>query len=69
MTRKATTMALSLTGEARATLAALARSRTAPAHHVKRSVIVLHLVNRHDASEIAASSVSTASGSPDALAA
>ena len=43
MPRKATTMALSLTEEARSTLAALARSRTAPAHHVERSAIILHL--------------------------
>ena len=51
---KATTMALSLTEEARSTLAALARSRTAPAHHVERSAIILHLADRRDASEIAA---------------
>ena len=44
MPRKATTMALSLTEEARSTLAALARSRTAPAHHVERSAIILHLM-------------------------
>jgi transposase len=54
MPRKATTMALSLTEEARSTLAALARSRTAPAHHVERSAIILHLADRRDASEIAA---------------
>jgi transposase len=54
MPRKATTMALSLTEEARTTLAALARSRTAPAHHVERSAIILHLADRRDASEIAA---------------
>jgi transposase len=53
MPRKAATMALSLTEEARSTLAALARSRTAPAHHVERSAIILHLADRHDASEIA----------------
>jgi hypothetical protein len=47
-------MALSLTEEARSTLAALARSRTAPAHHVERSAIILHLADRRDASEIAA---------------
>ena len=54
MPRKATTMALSLTEEARSTLAALARSRTAAAHHVERSAIILHLADRRDASEIAA---------------
>jgi hypothetical protein len=54
MPRKATTMALSLTEEARSTLAALARSRTAPTHHVERSAIILHLADRRDASEIAA---------------
>src|ERR1700722_13204268 len=51
---KATTMALSLTEEARSTLAALARSRTAPARHVERSAIILHLADRRDATEIAA---------------
>ena len=54
MPRKATTMALSLTEEARSTLAALARSRTAPAHHVERSAIILHLADRCDTGEIAA---------------
>lgn len=54
MPRKASTMALCLTEEVRTTLSALARSRTAPAHHVERSVIILHLADRHDASEIAA---------------
>jgi transposase len=54
MPRKPTPMALSLTEEARATLADLARSRTAPAHHVERSAIILHLADWHDASEIAA---------------
>ena len=53
MPRKATTMALCLTEEARSTLSALARSRTAPAHHVERSAIILHLADRRDASEIA----------------
>ncbi|HEX4145271.1 MAG TPA: IS630 family transposase [Pirellulales bacterium] len=47
-------MSLSLTEEARSTLAALARSRTAPAHHVERSAIILHLADRRGASEIAA---------------
>jgi transposase len=54
MPRKAATMALSLSEEARSSLAALARSRTAPAHHVERSAIILHLADRRDASEIAA---------------
>jgi hypothetical protein len=54
MPRKAAAMALSLTEEARSTLAALARSRTAPAHHVERSAIILNLADRRDASEIAA---------------
>ena len=54
MPRKATTMALSLTEEARSSLAALARSRTAPAHHVERSAIILHLADQHDVSEAAA---------------
>jgi hypothetical protein len=52
MPRKATTMALSLTEEARSTLAVLARSRTAPTHHVERSAIILHLAAHRDASEI-----------------
>jgi transposase/DNA-directed RNA polymerase specialized sigma24 family protein len=47
-------MALSLTEEARSTLSALARSRTAPAHHIERSAIILHLAEYRDASEIAA---------------
>lgn len=54
MPRKATTMALSLTDEVRSTLSALARSRTAPAHHIERSAIILHLADRRGASEIAA---------------
>lgn len=54
MPRKATTMVLSLTEEAHSSLAALARSRTAPAHHVERSAIILYLADRRDASEIAA---------------
>jgi transposase len=53
MPRKATTMALCLTEEARATLSALARSRTAPTHHVERSAIILHLADRREASVIA----------------
>jgi transposase len=54
MPRKATTLAPDLTEEVRATLTALARSRTAPAHHVERSAIILHLADRRDATEIAA---------------
>ncbi len=54
MPRKAATLALCLTEEARATLTALARSRTAPAHHVERSAIILHLADQRDATEIAA---------------
>ena len=54
MPRKAATLALDLTEEVRATLTALARSRTAPAHHVERSAIILHLADRRDATEIAA---------------
>jgi transposase len=54
MPRKAATLALCLTEETRATLSALARSRTAPAHHVERSAIILHLADRRDATEIAA---------------
>jgi hypothetical protein len=53
MPRKGATMAMCLTEEARATLSALARSRTAPAHHVERSAIILHLADRRDASAIA----------------
>jgi hypothetical protein len=53
MPRKATTMSLCLAEEARSRLSALARSRTAPAHHVKRSAIILQLADRHDATEIA----------------
>jgi transposase len=52
--RKANVIELSLTDEARATLSALARSRTAPAHHAERSAIILHLADRHTASETAA---------------
>jgi transposase len=54
MPRKARTMALSLTEEARSALSALARSRTAPAHHIERSAIILHLAEHRDAREIAA---------------
>ena len=54
MPRKAATLALDLTEEVRARLTALARSRTAPAHHVERSAIILHLADRRDATEIAA---------------
>ena len=54
MPRKAKVMALSLTDETRATLSVLARSRTAPAHHVERSAIILHLADRRSASETAA---------------
>jgi hypothetical protein len=53
MPRKAATLALCLTEETRTTLSALARSRTAPAHHVERSAIILNLVDHHDVSEIA----------------
>ena len=54
MPREAATLALCLTEETRATLTALARSRTAPAHHVERSAIILHLADQRDATEIAA---------------
>ena len=54
MPRKAATLALCLTKETRVTLTALARSRTAPAHHVERSTIILHLADQRDATEIAA---------------
>jgi hypothetical protein len=63
-------MAPSLTDETRSMLAVLARSRTAPAHHVERSAIILHLADRHSASETAAALGITASGShaaPDGL--
>src|SRR4030095_3335065 len=52
--RKVATLALCLTEETRVTLTALARSRTAPAHHVERSAIILHLADQRDATEIAA---------------
>jgi transposase len=54
MPRKPTTMSLCLTEEARFKLSALARSRTASAHHVERSAIILHLADRRDATDIAA---------------
>jgi hypothetical protein len=54
MPRKPAALALCLTEETRTRLGALARSRTAPAHHVERSAIILHLVDQHDGSEIAA---------------
>lgn len=54
MPRKSATLALCLTDETRATLSALARSRTAQAHHVERSAIILQLADKRDATEIAA---------------
>jgi transposase len=54
MPRRAKVMAPSLTDETRSMLAVLARSRTAPAHHVERSAIILHLADRRSASETAA---------------
>jgi len=54
MLRKPATLALCLTEETRTRLSALARSRTAPARHVERSAIILHLGDRYDVSEIAA---------------
>ena len=54
MPGKTATLALCLTEETPARLRALVRSRTTPAHHVKRSPIILHLVDQHDATEIAA---------------
>jgi transposase len=54
MPRRAKVMAPSLTEETRSILAVLARSRTAPAHHVERSAIILHLADRRSASETAA---------------
>jgi transposase len=54
MPRKATPMALCLTDDDRSTLYDLARSRTAPAHHVERSAIILQMAEHRDASEIAA---------------
>ena len=53
MPRKAATLALCLTEQTRVTLIALARSRTAPAHHVERSAIILRLADQRDATEIA----------------
>jgi transposase len=46
-------MALCLTDDDRSILCDLARSRTAPAHHVERSAIILHMAEHRDASEIA----------------
>ena len=54
MPRKAKVVALSLTEETRSALSVLAHSRTAPAHHVERSAIILHLADRRSASETAA---------------
>src|SRR5215470_14984861 len=54
MPRRAKMMAPSLTEETRSALAVLARSRTAPAHHVERSAIILHLADQRSASETAA---------------
>ena len=54
MPSKPATLALCLTEETRARLSAPARFRTGPAHHVERSAIILHLVDQHDVSEIAA---------------
>jgi transposase len=53
MPRRAKVMAPSLTDETRSMLAVLARSRTAPAHHVERSAIILQLADRRSASETA----------------
>jgi hypothetical protein len=60
--RKAT-MALCLTEETRSALSAIVRSRTAPAHHVERSAIILHPADRRGASETPQPWASTASGS------
>jgi hypothetical protein len=54
MPRKAATLALCLTDETRARLSTFARSRTAPAHHVERLAIILHLADQRDVTEIAA---------------
>jgi len=56
MPRKAKVMALSLTDETRSTLSELARSRTAPAHNVERSAIVLQLADRRSERHAAVSS-------------
>jgi Winged helix-turn helix len=53
MPRQAKVMELALTDEARSTLSVLARSRTAPAHHIERSAIILHLADRRSTSETA----------------
>src|SRR5580704_1125816 len=44
---------VSLRDKTRSTLSELARSRTAPAHHVERSAIILHLADQRSASETA----------------
>ncbi|MGC8698043.1 MAG: hypothetical protein ACP5Q0_06170, partial [Halothiobacillus sp.] len=43
-----------LTEETRTRLSELARSRTAPAHHVERSAVILHLADQNDVNEVAA---------------
>ena len=53
MPRKAEVKAVSLSDKTRSTLSELARSRTAPAHHVERSAIILHLADQRSASETA----------------
>ena len=57
MPRRAKVMAPSLTDETRSMLPVLARSRTAPAHHVERSAIILHLADRRSASETATAGI------------
>lgn len=54
MPRAAKVMELALTNEVRSTLSALAQSRTAPAHQIESSAIILHLADRRSASETAA---------------
>jgi hypothetical protein len=51
---KTATLALCLTEETPARLRTLVRSSTAPAYHAKPSPIILHLVDQHDVTEIAA---------------
>jgi hypothetical protein len=51
MPGKAKVKAVSLSDKTRSTLSELARSRTAPAHHVERSAIILHLADQRSASE------------------
>jgi DNA invertase Pin-like site-specific DNA recombinase len=53
MPGKAKVKAVSLSDKTRSTLSELARSRTAPAHHVERSAIILHLADQRSASETA----------------